>query len=232
MWGTSQLDSLDRASCRPTSSLSGSAMSQQSPLLPPPSPSSRRGAAASAGRGIDALLLNTGDLAPGAHRSPVAADTASASILSLQGSPVSHLPDGSPSQLPPSPKPPLAPSSSDPAKIWAAAAQLADRVSADKDAASRSSSGENTAGNSAGFPPIFRPRAVTPQPSASAVEQDGNDLALKLTVVAGPGTDTSFITARDMRQVFLLQLVSILWQIIPVEWPSASLQHCRFQIHL
>lgn len=200
MWGAPQSDTSTRVSPRPTSSLSGSSRSQQSPLLPPPSPSSRRGAASSAGRGIDALLLSSGDLAPAAHPAP-SAD--SSTMLRRQGSPKPHLSDGNISQLPPSPKPPLAPPSGHPSKIRAAAAQLADRVSADKDIASQSSTGVN----SARFPPVLRPRSVTPQPSASAVEQDGNDLALKLSVVAGPGTDTTFITARDIRQVSPPQLV-------------------------
>ena len=192
--GTAAPDSLPRGASRPA--YAGGSPTAAHPL-PPPSPSSRKGAGAvAAARGIDALLLNNGQPAPAAQ-GVGAADARGGSSGSHYTSPGAALRQLDLRQghrsLDPARTDSAAvatvPHPRDAAAIWAAAAELADRIAADQSAA-------------AAEPPRFSQlRAVTPQPPASTAQQDSNVLALKLTVVAGPSVDTSYITATHTRQV-------------------------------
>lgn len=104
----------------------------------------------------------------------------------------------------------------DPAAIRAAAAKLADRHLAENRAAQQrqvAEAGAPEAGQQQHYEtqqqqqqqqdgPLYRPAAV----AAHALAPDGapqqeNVLALKLTVVSGPSTDVSYVTAKDTRQV-------------------------------
>ncbi len=179
------------------------------PQLPPPSPSKHKGAAAAATvRGIDALLLNDGQPTPAAQASggsEVAAGAcppsprAAARDASPCSQPFSADRPGQPafakhahsleSACTASTAIPMAAPSRGTAALRAAAAELADRISADESAA---------APGQLRTPQL---RAVTPQPAATTAQEDANVLALKLTVVAGPSTDKTYITAKDTKQV-------------------------------
>ena len=180
------------------------------PQLPPPSPSKRKGAAAAAAvRGIDALLLNDGQPTPAAQASggsEVAAGACTPSPPTAAGDAGTCSRPFSATNTPGQPTfakharslesactastaIPVAAPSRGTAALRAAAAELADRISADESAA---------APGQLRTPQL---RAVTPQPAATAAQGDADVLALKLTVVAGPSTDKTYITAKDTKQV-------------------------------
>lgn len=208
-WSGAPTDTLPRGASR--ASYSGGSLSPTSASqLPPPSPSSRKGAAAAAAaRGIDALLLNNGQPAPAAHAGVAPVRTPSPAVPASPGR--AGASSGSGGMFSPAPVPrhlefmqqeldsartasaalPAVPPTHDAAAIRAAAAELAERISA----------ADQSSATSPGPPRFSQLRAVTPQPAATSKQQESNVLALKLTVVAGPSTDTSYVTAKDTKQV-------------------------------
>jgi len=107
---------------------------------------------------------------------------------------------------------PAVPPTHDAAAIRAAAAELAERISA----------ADQSSATSPGPPRFSQLRAVTPQPAATSKQQESNVLALKLTVVAGPSTDTSYVTAKDTKQVVIGRLPA---NTLSIDDPEVSGTH-------